>query len=119
MASTRNRNTPQNYKMFINEQTKYSKYDLYENSSAGEIYDPKYAGNGLNGGKFSRNNLAHNHVSVESQLFGINATNLVNPATPVTPQNVNLRINNLFEKSPVYMPAPLIVSTTQRPSQWN
>ena len=119
MAATRNRNTQLNYKTFIKEQTKYSEYDMYANSSSGSPYDIKQSGNGLNPGKLPRNALSYNPVSIESSLFGINSTNLVNPETPVVPEFKYLKTNDLYKKDPVYIPTPLNVSKTQRPSQWN
>tara|TARA_B100000073_G_C23587214_1_gene514727 strand:+ start:518 stop:877 length:360 start_codon:yes stop_codon:yes gene_type:complete len=119
MSATRNKNTKINYNQFIKEQDKYSQYDLYKHSSYGESYKVMQPGNGYNPGKFSRNALSTNSVDVESSLFGINSTNLVNPSKEVHPHLSSLKTNNIFEKDAVIMPSPLIVSNTQRPSMWN
>jgi len=80
MASTRNRNTPGNY---CSEQRQYKHaqhYALYENSQYGSAYNTRLPGNGLLPAQIPWNKLSHNAADTESFLFGINSTNLVNPA---------------------------------------
>ena len=115
MASTRNKNSFANYNI---EQTQYKKsvnYDLYTNSQYGEAYSTKLSGNGFNPGQIPLNKLSHNYSDIESFLFGINSTNLVNPAKNLTPQLINLDTEHLYEKSAIYIPEPLIIEKSQRP----
>ena len=115
MASTRNKNTPGNYCLEEREYAQSRQYTLYKNSAYGAAYDTKLPGNGLNPGQFPSNQLSYNSADIESFLFGINSTNLVKPAQPLTPELACLKTANVFETSPVYMPEPLVVEKHQRP----
>jgi hypothetical protein len=119
MANTRNRNTPCEYRQFVRMQERQFTHTTYAHSSSGESCSVKQPGAGFNPGQFSRDALSHNPVAIESQLFGIGATDLVDPRPPVTPRLKRLGTEDLYERSRVtYMPRPLVVSTTQRPSMW-
>jgi hypothetical protein len=48
-------------------------------------------------------------------LFGINSTNLVNPAPCFTPEIKCLKTANVFKMPDVIMPVPLVVPKDQRP----
>jgi hypothetical protein len=63
----------------------------------------------------SRETFAKNAIDIESALFGINATNLVNPQKPVTLDLKTLPDIAFFERLPVVMPLPLVVENHQRP----
>jgi hypothetical protein len=115
MASTRNKNTPGNYCL---QQLQYSQgreHIIYKNGAAGEACDTKLPGNGLLPGQIPWNQLSHNSADIESFLFGINSTNLVNPQPCLTPQPKHLQSANVFDKGPIYMPEPLVVEKNQRP----
>ena len=115
MASTRNRNTPGNYCL---DQSSYSNslnYTTYKNASHGEAYDTKLPGNGLNPGRIPWNKLSNNSSDIESFLFGINSTNLVNPAPCITPDLLRLSSANIFDKEVTYLPEPLVIESRQRP----
>jgi hypothetical protein len=115
MASTRNKNTPVNY--ILEERSYKTSRDhlMYENGSHGVAYDTKLAGNGLNPGNMPWNKLSTNSADIESFLFGINSTNLVNPEKPLKPELTTLSSYDIFDKSPVYMPDNLVVDKYQRP----
>ena len=115
MASTRNKNTPGNYCLQQRSYANGRDYLMYEHASYGSAYDTRVAGNGLNPGYVPWNKLSNNAADIESFLFGINSTNLVNPAPPLTPQLKCLSSANLFEKKPVIMPVPQAISKEQRP----
>jgi hypothetical protein len=115
MASTRNRNTPGDYSQFLKQNEQSDKWMLYENGAAGNAYDTKLPGTGLNPAQIPWNKLSNNAVDIESFLFGTNSTNLVNPAPPLTPELKCLGTANVFNKEPVYIPEPLVVSKSQRP----
>jgi hypothetical protein len=115
MASTRNRNTPGNY---CNEQRQYKEsreYALYEHSQCGSAYDTRLPGNGLLPAQIPWNKLSHNAADTESFLFGINSTNLVNPAPCFVPEISQLGSANIYDKGPVYIPEPLVIEKNQRP----
>ena len=115
MASTRNKNTPGNYCLDQRQYSQMMNWSLYEHSSHGQAYDTKLSGNGLNPGQMPWNTLSYNPADIESFLFGINSTNLVNPAAPLTPELKNLSSANLFKMPDTIMPNPLVVEKFQRP----
>ena len=115
MASTRNKNTPGNYCLEQKEYKEFSGYTMYKNSQCGEAYNTKLAGNGLNAGQTPWNKLSYNAPDIESFLFGINSTNLVNPAPIFVPELVKLDSVNIYEKSALFVPEPLVIEKNQRP----
>jgi hypothetical protein len=109
MASTRNINTPGNYKL---EQLQYhnnEQYKLYNYSQYGQAWNTKLAGIGLLQGHLPRNQLSHNSVQTESFLFGINSTNLVNPEPPFHSEPNYLQYANIYEPNKTIMPNPLVI----------
>jgi hypothetical protein len=115
MASTRNRNTPGNYCLEQREYRQSENYTLYPNSQYGAAYDTKLAGVGLNPAQIPGNQLSVNTADIESFLFGINSTNLVNPAPCFQPELKKLKSANIFNKEPTIMPIPLVIEGNQRP----
>jgi hypothetical protein len=115
MASTRNLNTRGNYNLEQREYKQMENYTLYPNSQYGAAYDTKLPGNGVNPAQIPWNQLSNNAPDIESFLFGINSTNLVNPAGPLYPELKTLDTANFFTKGPVLMPEPLTVEKNQRP----
>ena len=115
MASTRNKNTPENYRLEQRDYKGTENYTLYQNSQYGAAYDTKIAGNGLNPGQIPWNQMSSNAPDVESFLFGINSTNLVNPAPAFFPKLTTLDSSNLFIKTQTYIPEPLVIEKNQRP----
>jgi hypothetical protein len=115
MASTRNKNTPGNYCLQQKQFSDSSKWSLYEYGACGQAYNTRLAGNGLNPGQLPWNTLSNNAADTESFLFGINSTNLVNPAPCFTPEIKCLKTANVFKMPDVIMPVPLVVPKDQRP----
>ena len=115
MASTRNKNTPGNYNLEQHKYKQFENYTLYPNSQYGMAYDTKLSGNGLNPGQVPWNKMSYNAPDIESFLFGINSTNLVNPAPTFVPELTNLNVVNIFDKGPIYIPEPLVIEKNQRP----
>ena len=115
MASTRNRNTPGNYNLEQRQFNQSENYTLYPNSQYGAAYNTALPGNGLLPAQIPWNKLSYNAADTESFLFGINSTNLVNPAPCFVPEITKLNSANIYEKSHVYMPEPLVVEKYQRP----
>ena len=115
MASTRNKNTPGNYCLQQSEYAHSRQYTIYKNSASGEAYDTKLPGNGLLPGQVPWNKLSSNSADIESFLFGINANNLVNPQPCLKPELKEIKMANVFEKGPIYMPEPLVIEKKKRP----
>jgi hypothetical protein len=115
MASTRNRNTTGNYCLEQRQYQQSSGYALYPNSQYGAAYNTRLAGNGLLPGQIPWNKLSYNAADTESFLFGINSTNLVNPAPCFVPEIAQLESINIYDKGPVFMPEPLVIEKKQRP----
>jgi hypothetical protein len=115
MASTRNKNTKGNYCLDQRQNTGSEAWQLYHNGANGYAYDTKLPGNGLNPGRFPWYTLSHNPADIESFLFGINSTNLVNPAPPLTPELKCLKSANIYKSAPVIMPIPQAIPKFQRP----
>jgi len=115
MASTRNKNTPGNYCLDQRQYTDSAHYTGYKNGAYGEAYDTRLPGNGLNPAQIPWNKMSSNAPDIESFLFGINSTNLVNPAPCLVPELTCLRNANVFDKEPIYIPEPLVIEKNQRP----
>ena len=117
MASTRNKNTPGNYCLQQLEYSQSRQYTIYKNSFAGEAYDTKLPGNGLLPAQIPWNQMSYNAPDIESFLFGINSTNLVNPQPHhIVPELKSLGTVNFFEKSQTTLvPQPLVIEKFQRP----
>ena len=115
MASTRNKNTPGNYCLEQREFKHSEGYTLYKNSQYGEAVHTNWAGDGLLGGQIPWNKLSYNAADTESFLFGINSTNLVNPAPCFVPEINKLGSANIYEKGVTFVPEPLVIEKNQRP----
>ena len=115
MASTRNKNTSLNYNLQQRQYKQNEVYTLYPNSQYGVAYSTKLPGDGVNPGQLPRDSFSRNPVEIESFLFGINSTNLVNPAPPLTPELKYLKSENFFQKDKIFMPEPLVIEKHQRP----
>lgn len=119
MASTRNKNTRTDFKIEQNAQNIARNYVAFENSYAGKAYAPALAFEsvGVLPTKMSREHFATNSVDIESALFGINSTNLVETQAPVVPQLKQLPEVKFFERMAVFLPEPLVVEKYSRPFQ--
>ena len=115
MASTRNRNTPGNYCLEERQYKHSENYTLYPNSQYGAAYNTKLPGNGLLPAQIPWNKLSYNAPDIESFLFGINSTNLVNPAPSLVPELAKINSANIYKKSNTYIPEPLVIEKNQRP----
>ena len=115
MASTRNKNTAGNFALEQQQYQEFSQYTLYANSQYGAAYNTRLPGNGLLPAQMPWNKLSYNAPDTESFLFGINSTNLVNPAPCFVPEIAQLDSTNIYEKGIVFMPEPLVMDKRQRP----
>ena len=115
MASTRNRNTVGNYCLEEQISKNTEHYTLYPYSQYGKAYETNFPGVGLLPAQIPANQLSTNAADTESFLFGINSTNLVNPAPVFTPEINIINSVNLFKRGPTYLPEPLVIHRGQRP----
>jgi hypothetical protein len=115
MASTRNKNTPGNFCLDHRQNVQIEAWQLYKNGGNGYAYDTRLAGRGFNPGQLPWNTMSHNPADIESFLFGINSTNLVNPAPPLRPELICLKSVNLYKQPDNILPVPLVVPKDQRP----
>jgi hypothetical protein len=90
-------------------------YMSYENSAFyGTVPTVYFPGQGLIGMKTAGLNLASNSADIESQLFGIGSTNLVNAQTPIAPYVYQHKSLNVAYKAPVIVPNEFTPSPNQR-----
>jgi hypothetical protein len=88
---------------------------LYPNSQYGSAYNTRLPGNGLMPAQIPWDKLSYNASDTESFLFGINSTNLINPAPCFVPEISKLESANIFNKNKTLIPEPLIIEKNQRP----
>jgi hypothetical protein len=115
MASTRNKNTPNNYCMEMKQYDVFKEWNLYKHSSHGYAYETNLPGNGFGNVRLPYDCMSHNAIDTESFLYGINSTNLVKPVHEFTPEPKYINTLNLVKKPDIVMPVPLTVSKNQRP----
>ena len=119
MASTRLKNSPLMYKSEQVQINNGHAHKMYEGKILhNENYLPDlginapYMPNGLNS-----NILSNNGPDIESALFGIGSTNLVQPKEPTCAQFTNMDHIKFFDIIPDsnnLIPEPLVVSTQER-----
>lgn len=112
MASTRDINDPQNYRLeqfALEKQRDYLPYQPFAYPQ-----ETMFAGDGLLGGKVGNTQLAHNAVEIETFLYGIGSSNLVHPMKPVVPEIKNIKTLDIIDKLPVILPQPLVREPGQR-----
>lgn len=115
MASTRNNNSRGNYCLQQKAYSKAREYETFANSQYGEAFKPAIPSIGITPSHMPWNTLSNNPVMIESALFGINSTNLVNPAPPTVPELKTAQEVAFFDRVPLIMPTPLIIDNSQRP----
>ena len=112
MASTRNLNTPDDYKVKKMESVKVKDYMLYDGFSINN--STAYFVRGSNPSLYA-GQLSHNAIDIESTLRGIRSTNLEGPSFKATPQLKNMKETEYFKVNPTYIPRPYLHSTLERP----
>ena len=115
MASTRNNNYRGNYCLQQRSYRHSRDYTSYPNSQYGHAYDPAIPCVGIMPSHMPRDTLSSNPVEIESALFGINSTNLVDPQAPVMPQLKTIPEKAYFNRIPLIMPRHLVIEGGQRP----
>ena len=115
MASTRNKNMPSDYCLQQKSYEQSRNWVKYKNSSYGPAYSPALPCLGITPSRMSVNNLSYNPVQIESQLFGINSTNLVCPTKPVRPSLKTLSQVSFFQTLPLVEEPKFVPLVNQRP----
>jgi hypothetical protein len=115
MASTRNKNSPGDYKLEKKANDTQSLYTTYTNSSYGIAQTTYFPGDGLGGARVPTTELSENWCDIETQLRGIGMNNLENPKPEVTPDIKSLKSLDVIDRIPLLVPQPLIASTSERP----
>lgn len=115
MASTRNKNTPEDYCLQQRAYNNSKEHNLYEYSYAGRAYEPAIPCLGITPSRMSRDTLSNNAVDIESALKGINSVNLVTPQRPVYPQLKKAQEMSFFDRTPLIMPQEFSLLNDQRP----
>jgi len=72
--------------------------------------------NGMMSTGYNHNIISNNTSDIESTLFGINSTNLVQKRPAVTPSINSLSYCKWFPRNNVFLPAPLVIEKSQRAS---
>tara|TARA_B100000674_G_C37898072_1_gene942322 strand:- start:1160 stop:1537 length:378 start_codon:yes stop_codon:yes gene_type:complete len=119
MASTRLKNAPMSYKREMNTYNKSYNNNTYvgkilhnQNFSPGLGMNYPTIPNGINNSVLSQNG-----ADIESSLFGIGSTNLVQPKAPVVAQLNNIGQMNFFDAKPESndnIPEPLVIHNNER-----
>jgi hypothetical protein len=115
MASTRSKNTPGDYQGERNINNNTVDYYTNKKYSYGTPVTSYYPGEGLLQGRVASENLSHNNIDIETQLFGIGSTNLVNPKVNQRPEIKPLQSLSVIDRIPIIVPEPLIIHKDQRP----
>ena len=114
MASTRNINNMVNYCHQELEQQKLRSHIFQPIKRINE--SPAYPNVGINAPQYMPNTLLSNDsVDIESRLFGINSTNLVNPQKPMNPTLYTLPTTTFFQRPYQVYPKFHYSKDTQRP----
>ena len=115
MASTRNNNTPNDYNLQHRMNINTYKYKDNINSQYGLPYTQAFpAAGSAPPSRMSNFSLSYNPIAIESQLFGIGSTNLVNPTSYEQPRLKYLPTITYFERNNIIMPEPLTVNRNER-----
>ena len=115
MASTRNINARENYKIEQRTFDLANTYNFTPHSAHGLAKETMMPGFGLNPAQIPRTELAHNPINIESYLFGINSTNLVKPHVYENPDVKSLQSVCFIDRLQLVMPTPLVIEKDQRP----
>ena len=115
MASTRNNNTPSDYCLQQRAYQQSRQWIDYKHSSYGKAYKNALPSLGYTPSHMPWNTLSNNPVQIESQLFGINSTNLVKRAPLVYPELKTIPMIPFFQTIPLIEEKKFVSLPNQRP----
>jgi hypothetical protein len=113
MASSRNKNSVGNYRQEMIQIEKTRTHTYYTGSVINQI--TSYPGEGLLGCRNPNLILSNDYTDIETELFGIGSTNLVQPRKPQIYDFKQFKVLDIQERSNIILPQPLIVSKNNRP----
>lgn len=113
MASSRNKNFIGNYNHEMIQLEKTRMHTYYTGSVINQI--TAYPGEGLLGCRNPNLVLSNNYADVETELFGIGSTNLVQPRKPQSFIFQQFKILDIQERNNIILPEPLFVAKNNRP----
>ena len=94
---------------------KQSSYATYQHGYNGRAIQTNLPGNGLLVGRVGNTELCNNACDVESFLYGIGTSNLVESYSRPVAQLKRLQSLNVIDKTPIIVPEPLVIEPRQRP----
>ena len=113
MTSTRNNNMPGDY---VLEQRTNIMINNHNVNQYGRSHRDAHPTQNVNYGSMSRDALSNNPIDIESSLYGISSSNLVNPCNPVNPSLRNLEFKDYFDRpQSVIMQYPHVYNNNERP----
>jgi hypothetical protein len=113
MASTRNKNTRNNYALELNKSIHTQEYLLtgdYAQSTATAC-----PGNGLGVAHIPRSQMSNNPVEIENFLFGIGSSDLTKDVPVLNADLKCLPTHDIFTKAPTVVSQKFVSNNTQRP----
>ena len=114
MSSTTHKNSTGNYEAEQKRFQRQNDYDLYQGRSVNNL--TCLPGNGLLNAKYHSSLLSHNAIDIESQLFGIGSSNLVNKKTIILPKLKEIKSLSIYQKrNVIQLPELLNILPNQRP----
>jgi hypothetical protein len=112
MTSTRNLNTPQDYRLEKRMNQQALDYHLYKGAKVNQ--HTALFRDGPNAGIYA-GQLDHNAIDVESMLRGIQSSNLEGESFHAIPQRIELPEIFYFTRTPLIIPPSFQHSTMERP----
>jgi hypothetical protein len=112
MSSTRDKNAPGNYKLEQAGNKLGSNYRVNEFGRPVVSYHP---GDGLLPAKTARTEMASNACDIESMLFGIGSSDLVNSRPVIQPALKPMKSLDMYVRPALILPEAVSVSAVNRP----
>ena len=114
MAATRDKNSIDNYSLEQRALENTRNNLEYINGPNGRAVNPALPVSYL-GGYMPADNLSYNSIDIESDLFGVGSTNLINSKPPVLPQLKTLPMVSFFDRNNIIIDKKITPDYTQRP----
>jgi hypothetical protein len=113
MASTRNKNTRNNYALELNKSIHTQEYLL--TGDYGESNTTVCPGNGLGAARIPRTQMSSNPIEIETFLFGIGSSDLTKDVPALNADLKCLPTHDIFKKEPTVVPNKFSPNMSQRP----
>ena len=115
MASTRDKNSPANYKLEKLAIQKTAETLMFENNGNAHVYKPAFP-EFYSPSFMTPDILSHNFIEIDSNLKGIGSNNLENPKSHMIAKLKTLPNVSFFDRQPLIMPVDLSIEHNQRPN---